>query len=616
MARKLDSVRSADQSRSLSGDDFIGRSLLPSSKVSMHGDEHESDSDSEDEENRDHRFKKKTGQLWSLSKPKLSQKSGIRKSLRPSKYLFRDRRGWNEEKHWERRETPEDIKSKVSWYARQMMRLTEEDKMDEMLELFSVMKEEKIPLTVEIFNIIISAHSKRGKMRRAFKFYNDLKKRAMQATPHTYTSLFNACAKSSSSPHALQNAEKLLMEINSRNSRRDLDMNVITYNAAIQAVTVCGGPFRAFEIYNEMKHNNVKPDGHTFSSLLTACSFDKVEGPSLAIELLAEMKSMKIKPDLYIYNSVLKVIRDHRIFITEKNSQFSTNSVNSKTVQKMKAKNGKDDTNNIQPTPGDTILSLDKTTSPLGKLHTDIARMESSESLALHSYFPGVEKFLQMMAAEEVYPDVRTFQLLLYMTSSRAEEEYLIELMKSCNITPDVTFYNTLVRRSALEGNLLSAKEHMKKLEKTLNIAPSEKSYQVLARGCKNPEDGFALLNEIKSAGFTPAQSVYGTLIAAAAKQKQFTHLIQLLKGMTRDGVQPNERIIAVLERVYNLPCTKPFIKANANRRFVKERRFRHVEQKGFRSFYQNWRDKAESRETPKEMENDDLKDENDFSHL
>ena len=46
--------------------------------------------------------------------------------------------------------------------------------MDEMLELFSVMKEEKIPLTVEIFNIIISAHSKRGKMRRAFKFYNDV----------------------------------------------------------------------------------------------------------------------------------------------------------------------------------------------------------------------------------------------------------------------------------------------------------------------------------------------------------------------------------------------------------------------------------------------------------
>lgn len=128
MARKLETVRSTYQSRSLSRDDLIGRSGLPSSKISKHGDEYESDSDSEDEENRDHRFKRKTGQLASLSNPKLSQKSGIRKSLRPSKYLFKDRRGWNEEKHWERRETPEDIKSKVSWYARQIMRLTEEDK--------------------------------------------------------------------------------------------------------------------------------------------------------------------------------------------------------------------------------------------------------------------------------------------------------------------------------------------------------------------------------------------------------------------------------------------------------------------------------------------------------
>lgn len=42
----------------------------------------------------------------------------------------------------------------------------------------------------------------------------------------------------------------------------------------------------------------------------------------------------------------------------------------------------------------------------------------------------------------------------------------------------------------------------MKKLEKTLNIAPSEKSYQVLARGCKNLEDGLALLNEIKVRNF------------------------------------------------------------------------------------------------------------------
>ena len=88
-----------------------------------------------------------------------------------------------------------------------------------------------------------------------------------------------------------------------------------------------------------------------------------------------------------------------------------------------------------------------------------ISRNQSIEDLKLHSYFPGVERFIQIiMAIEDVYPDVRTFQLLLYLTSSKAEEDYLMDLMKSCNISPDVTFYNTLVKRNALDGDLVKAK--------------------------------------------------------------------------------------------------------------------------------------------------------------
>ena len=38
----------------------------------------------------------------------------------------------------------------------------------------------------------------------------------------------------------------------------------------------------------------------------------------------------------------------------------------------------------------------------------------------------------------------------------------------------------------------------MKKLEETLKISPSEKSYQTLARGCTNQEDRMALLDDIQ----------------------------------------------------------------------------------------------------------------------
>lgn len=288
-----------------------------------------------------------------------------------------------------------------------------------------------------------------------------IKKRALQATPHTYTSLFNVCTKSSSPEHARENVEKLLTEINTRLSRDDLEMNVITYNAAIQAVTVCGDPYRAFEIYKEMKHNNIKPDGYTFSSLLNACAFDKVEGPSTALELLQEMKSLKVKPDIYIFNTVLKVMRDFKVFNQEQTrpelpSEHVQNSRNIVT-QSVKRNSSKD---GLKQSSYEEMKHSNITQVTLDSSLQDgvISRNKSVEDLKLHRHFPGVERFIQMMAIEDVYPDVRTFQLLLYLTSSKAEEDYLMDLMKSCNISPDVTFYNTLVKRNALDGDLVKAK--------------------------------------------------------------------------------------------------------------------------------------------------------------
>ena len=289
-----------------------------------------------------------------------------------------------------------------------------------------------------------------------------VKKRGLTPTPHTYTSLFNACSKSAApSLIGLEHVEKLLAEINTRISEKDFEMNVITYNAAIQAVTVCGDPLRAFEIYDEMKYNNIKPDGHTFSSLLTACSFDNVNGPSTALNLIEEMKALKIKPDIYIFNSVLKVMRDFKVFNQDQSAGATQpqQSVGNTEMRKIQCKGAQGNPKYMR----NKKVSGDEDTNqgaynPQGKNISNVKQVD--DDLNLHNHFPGVEQFIQMMAVEDVYPDVRTFQLLLYLTRSKADEKYLLELMKSCNVSPDVTFLNTLVKRSVLEGNLQKAKVH------------------------------------------------------------------------------------------------------------------------------------------------------------
>ena len=277
-----------------------------------------------------------------------------------------------------------------------------------------------------------------------FCIFAQVKKRGMKPTAHTFSSLFNACAKASVPQHTLYRVEKLLAEISQRTAKHELEMNVITYNAAIQALVVCGNPYQAFDVYQEMRDNKVEPDGHTFSSLLAACSFEKVDGPSMAFTILEEMKALRIEPDIYIFNSVLKVMRDFKVAAQEQKSAQSSDATETPELA--------DD----EEGGAHTCKKLNAADNSLQE-GNDSAN-QNDRTLQLQHYFPGVEKFIQLMAVENVYPDVRTFQLLLYMTSSKEEEEYLMELMKSCNISPDATFYNTLIKMKAVDEGLQEAK--------------------------------------------------------------------------------------------------------------------------------------------------------------
>lgn len=91
----------------------------------------DAETDSEDEEGSSDKSWKsekgpgKRGNSWKLK----SQKSAGNVTLRPSKYLFKYLQPEQEEENrWERRKALEDRKGKVNWYARQMLRLTQEGK--------------------------------------------------------------------------------------------------------------------------------------------------------------------------------------------------------------------------------------------------------------------------------------------------------------------------------------------------------------------------------------------------------------------------------------------------------------------------------------------------------
>ena len=113
-------------SHSFNRDVMSSKSRAKNRKYTKEEEEPDTDAETEDEGDME------SETLKSNRKFK-SQKSG-KIILRPSRYSFKHvRLSEEEENRWERRHGTEDKKGKTNWYARQMLRLTQEDKVGNVL---------------------------------------------------------------------------------------------------------------------------------------------------------------------------------------------------------------------------------------------------------------------------------------------------------------------------------------------------------------------------------------------------------------------------------------------------------------------------------------------------
>ena len=238
-----------------------------------------------------------------------------------------------------------------------------------------------------------------------------MKKRGLEATPYTYTSLFQACAESPFPSHSLSRVMNLRNEINLRVAEKSLYLHTITYNCAIKAFGMCGAPDTAFEVYDEMlQHKDCPPDVVTYSMLLMASAEDKEKGPTKAMLVLDEMKERKIKPDVYTYNLVLNVLRNKAVDSEKKMAHMSEEDFES----------------------AEESVTVDN-------------------DIDCDGLFPGVELFIQQMLLNDAEPNIKTFQLLLPLCKSARDEEVILEMMKGLNVQADAMFLQKLLRRRGME---------------------------------------------------------------------------------------------------------------------------------------------------------------------
>ncbi|XP_077870468.1 pentatricopeptide repeat-containing protein 1, mitochondrial-like [Saccoglossus kowalevskii] len=195
------------------------------------------------------------------------------------------------------------------WYANRMKKLVKDGKLKEAIAMLEIrmLKEDRVQPEEYNYNIVIGACGRAGYTKKAFKLFNEMKRRGLSPSEVTYTALFNACAQS---PWATTDGLSRLNKLREQIKEKGIQLNHITYRAQVKACAKCGDILSAFNVFDEMIIAGHSPSVDSFNVLLMACIADKHSGFRLAIQVWRQMLSRRIEPEAETFNLLLRAVRD------------------------------------------------------------------------------------------------------------------------------------------------------------------------------------------------------------------------------------------------------------------------------------------------------------------
>lgn len=370
-------------------------------------------------------------------------------------------------------------------YTDMVKRFIRDRRMKEAIDVLEVrMKEDRVKPDYYIYELLILECGRCGYTKKAFKLYNQMKKRGLRINGSVYAALFSACANSIHPSIALEQAKNLRKIL----IQNEYNLNEIIYNAMIKAFGRCDDIETAFQLVDEMKEKKLRMKIDTMNHLLQVCCSDKAYGFRHALLVWHKIYHRKMVPDIYSFNLMIRCTRDCGIGDANEMRKVIANILQSSQAAiklKMNKKqqvlliedkpttpiniNANDDGNNsdsVEQLKSENEVASKEVCDQMPNLLTKLPHLGSLVKLSMVNtaedrlmLLGGMKGIIAEFEETKVRPNVKTFSQLLYTIPSTREAEHdLIQQMRYMRVRADIDLFNLLIKRRILRKDYDGAK--------------------------------------------------------------------------------------------------------------------------------------------------------------
>ncbi len=478
-----------------------------------------------------------------------------------------------------------------------------QDKNVDAFYILNQMQKNNILPDIVTYNCLLDMSFNLGQILQANKLYEEISDFTSPVQPEiiTYNIILKGCVK-----HIKENSgnneelERIFNKINSFLSdmqNKNIQKNDISYNTLIDAFAEGGRIEKSWELYNEMKTNNLKPDLYTYATLIKALkslpySEENFNQVNEIFELVKSKSIEGLKADDFLYNSMLdtclkygKIELMEKLFTEMKNEGILPSVVtysilikaygNSFNLENSLHYFNELRSNRIKPNDiiyGCILNCCVKCSKPelMTEMFEDMKREGILPNLYIYTtmikgynkmkqYNLGFKVFEKMKEDNFVQPNIVIYNAIIDNCVESKDYDKMFEIYthlknNDSSVQPNIITYSTLIKGFCKSGNMKKAQDIYTFLIEN-KIKLDDVVFNTLCDGyakLKDVENALRVLDEMKNAGIKRSAVIYTVLIKMYSCLGNEKKVNEMFEEMKKEGIKPTVVVYTSIIQVLN----------------------------------------------------------------